>query len=59
MTEGLPSEAQMAAAIRAVNRTHENYGYRRPLKDDYIERVIWAAWFAIELTSDGERAGGK
>ena len=28
----------MAAAIRAVNRTHANYGYRRPLKDDYIER---------------------
>lgn len=49
----------MAAAIRAVNRTHAHYGYRRPLKDDYIERVIWAAWFAIELTSEQLNTSGE
>lgn len=49
------SKRQVEAASRAIKRVHANYGYRRPLKADYIERLSWAVYFSILLTKRDDK----
>lgn len=45
----LPDKEQMAAALEAMRRAHEAYGYSQPRTDDYLERMFWAGFFAANL----------
>ena len=45
----LPTQEQIDAAVTAVEKTHETFGYRRRLKAGYAETVVWAAVCAVLL----------
>lgn len=55
----LPNKEQIQDAVAAVKRAHQHYGYSRPLKDDYVERLVWTAFFAIELKKDDADVDGQ
>lgn len=53
----LPTKDQIEAAVTAVKKTHEHFGYARPLKDYYAETVVWAAICAVMLKQPQQAPG--
>lgn len=53
----LPTKEQIEAAVDAVKKTHEHFGYARPLKDYYAETVVWAAICAVLLKHPQQTPG--
>lgn len=52
----LPTKEQIEAAVSAIQRTHTDFGYRRPLNEHYAQVLVWAAYFAIQLNANGQGA---
>lgn len=48
----LPTRRQIEGAVTALRKAHEHYGYKRPLHDDYAERIVWAVLLSAILDAE-------
>lgn len=51
----MPTKEQIEAAVTAIQRTHADFGYRRPLNEHYAQVLVWAAFFAITLHDPADK----